>query len=359
METSIHTDHAAPAASGARAAETVGRALPVSLHSLAELGQMLAWLDPPCPDDVTPDPLALDDLLTRLASAEDDLGAAITADADARRDAKDLLDRYERVRADARRAEDVLGRTQTLLARATNLRNSAFTSTAQQAAQSALVTAEWIVTEVAREHERARAEEITMENHPEVRRLVAERDIRDAAIRQEGERTECRARILGAVEEAQVLADQQRLDKACELLEPLLRAFPSEQPLRALHERLAERARLLRMASAHALLWDIRRHLRPRPAEVLVAIEEIDFARLDEDLARQLFGEWLRAARHLDLPGAVRHSPELHRGALLVPHGTDGTLVVVSSVGGSPLTKGQVIHRGDLRGLRLVTGEPL
>jgi hypothetical protein len=68
----------------------------VRLRSLAELGQIVHLLgeDPPERDE----PVALDDLLQALTTAEAELAAAATSDAAARQAAADALARYDRAR---------------------------------------------------------------------------------------------------------------------------------------------------------------------------------------------------------------------------------------------------------------------
>jgi hypothetical protein len=321
------------------------------LHSLADLGAVLAQLETAtCVEE--PDRLSLEDALALLTSSEEDLATATASDADARHAAEDLLARYDQARDHARHADAALTRANALVTQATELADRAFTPTARESARAALALARRVVEAAAREREQSQSEEASIGNDPRVERLLRERQARDEATRAEAERVARLAEMRRAVEEAQFLADRQRVDEACALLAPLVSAFPEEGPLRALYDRLSWQARVMRSQCAQATLWDIRRRLRKRPAEALVAVEQTDFAGLDEDLARQLFGEWLRAARALDLPGALRCTPEPHRGALLVPRGPDGTLAVVSAVGGSPLAKGQIVHPRDLRGLR-------
>jgi hypothetical protein len=268
------------------------------------------------------------------------------------------LARYDRAREGLRRANEILARATSLVTLAGELRERAFTPGARESAEAAVEQGRRARDGATRERDRARAEEAALAERPEVRRLLDERREREEALRRDAERAARRARLAEAVREARTLADAQRLDEAVAHLDPWLREFPEEEPLRMLVDRWRRQALAVRSNRAFATLWEIRRALRPRPAEVLVAVEGIDFAGLDEGLARQLFGEWLRAIRQLGLPDAVRHSPEPHRGALLVPDGAPDRLRVVSSVGGGPLAKGQVVPRLALSGLRPAAQAP-
>jgi hypothetical protein len=336
----LNTDDAAPARS------------PLRLHSLAELGQVLDQFA--SSDDDALKSLSLDEALAFLASSEADLAAARAADRDARSSAEALLTRYDRARERLRAADDALTRANALVARATDLADHAFTTSARERAQAILTTARRVAEAAVRERDNALTEESSLGDDPRVTRLLAERQARQDAARAEAERAERRTRMRRAVEEARALADRHQLAEACAVLAPLIPEFPGDEPLCALYDRLRRQLRALRTQRARATLWDIRRRLRTRPADALAAVEQVDFEGLDDDLACQLFGEWLRAARRLDRPGALRHSPEPHRGALLVPHGDAGCLVVISAVGGCHLHKGQIVRRSDLRGLRPV-----
>lgn len=353
MDTPIRPNHVVTTADLPATNDSTRSSAGLRLRSLAELGQVLDRFATAA-DDPREDGLSLDEILALLTSSEEELAAATAADADARQTAKDLLARYDQAHGRAERATAAASRAEALVARAAELAEHAFTPSVQETAGLALATIRRVTDAAVRERERARAEEASLEDDPRVRRLLAERQAREEAARAEAERAEQRVRLRQAVEEARALADRRRIGEACALLAPLVQAFPDEQPLVLLHEGLNRQWRVLRSQQAQATLWEIRRRLHKRPAEALVAVEDVDFTDLDDDLARQLFGAWLRAARHLALPGALWHLPALHRGGLLVPGGPADTLTVVSAVGGYPFRKGQTVRRPDLSGLRPV-----
>ena len=329
------------------------------LHSLADLGDyrhLLVAQD--AEEPATAEPLGLDDLLDALTEAEQDLAETLAEDASARRSAEELLVQHDQAEKRARLAESALDRARTLVARTESLLDQAFTDEARARASTVLEPARRVAEGAEREALRAKSEAEMVAERPEIRRLLDERAAREIADRAEAERTERLARLAKAVESAQTLADQRRFDEALTILAPLTRECPGEQQLLALVERLERDSQARRLSIAQHVLWQVRRQFRQAPAEAIATLEALDLSGLDDDLARQLFGLWLRAARRLGIPDLQRHSPEPHRGALLKPRDSTGTLEVISAIGRSRLKKGQVLFAGELAGLRPLGEEP-
>jgi hypothetical protein len=317
------------------------------LRSLADLGDyrdLLVAQD--AEEHVTAEPLGLDGLLDVLAEAEQDLAQTLAEDASARRTAEELLAQHDQAQEQARLAQSASERARTLVARTQSLLDGAFTDEARERASIVLEQARRVADGAEREAHRAKSEAEFLAERPEIRRLLEERTARETAEQADHERAERLALLARAVESARALADQRRFDEALTILTPLARECPDEPQLLAFVERLERDAQARRLSVAQHALWQVRRQFRQVPTEA------IDFTGLDDELARQLFGLWLRAARRLGIPDLQRHSPEPHRGALLRPLDSTGTFEVISAIGGSRPKKGQVVLAGELAGLR-------
>lgn len=329
------------------------------LRSLADLGDyrdLLVAQD--AEEPAAAEPLGLDGLLDVLAEAEQDLAQTLAEDASARRTAEELLAQHDQAQERARLAQSASERARTLVARAGSLLDQAFTKEARERASNVLEQARRIAEGAEREALRAKSEAELLAERPEIRRLLEEQGAREASERAERERTERLALLATSVESARALADQRRFDEALAILTPLARECPDEPQVLAFAERLERDAQARRIAIAQHVLWQVRRQFRQAPTEAIADLEALDFTGLDDDLARQLFGLWLRAARRLGIPDLQRHSPEPHRGALLKPLGSVGSFEVISAIGGSRLKKGQMVLAGELSGLRPLGEEP-
>ncbi len=329
------------------------------LRSLADLGDyrdLLVAQD--AEESAAAEPLGLDGLLEMLAEAEQDLAETLAEDASARRSAEGLLAQHDQAQDHAKLAESASERARTLVIRTESLLDGAFTDEARERASIVLEYARRVADGAEREAHRAKSEAELLAERPELRRLLEERTAREAAERADRERAERLARLARAVEEGRALADQRRFAEALAVVSPVAQDCSDEPEVVALIGRLERDARARRLSIAQHALWQVRRQFRQAPAEAIALLEDLDFAGLDDELARQLFGLWLRAARRLGIPDLVRHSPEPHRGALLRPLDSSGSFEVVSAIGGSFLKKGQVVLKGELAGLHPLGEDP-
>jgi hypothetical protein len=369
MESIARDNHTLKAESEYRDPEPE-KSLGLTLRSLAELAQLVDLIGEESPntdgpvgaesEPAEPGALAsLDDLLVFLVQAERELADAESLDAEARGEATRLLAEHDAALAHLRLAEGTADRARGLLSRAQTLLATAFAEEATVRVEALQAKARRVLAEAEREVTTARRAAESLATRPEVRKLLAERATREAADKASRENVARLEALASAVEEARSLGDRRMFREALSLLGPLVEELPEEPALRSLADRLAREARAHHTYQAQLVLQGAHRTLRRSPEEAVRLVEEVDFTDLDDDLARRLFGAWLKATRRLGIPGLLRHCPALHQGAVLRPveGAQPGALEVVSAVGGISLRKGQVVLAHKLRRLRVVAEE--
>jgi hypothetical protein len=329
------------------------RPKPRRLRSLAELGEIDDWLEVPVePQDVD----AIESLVATLSGIERDLAAVGSRDAAARRSAEATLEEHARLARRFEAAKCALDQAGRLLGEAEQLAADAFTDEARDGAMALCERLRLAVCAAEAEHDRARSAVETLARDPGLARLLAEVARKEEESRAAAARAERGKRLRESLAAARSLVAVGRDGEAASALRAILGECPADTEARSLLVAVESRSRARLITRAKALLTDIRRRLRGDPQAVITAVESLDLSALDDDLARQLFGEWLRAGRELGVEGLLRYAPLPHRGALLAPSG-DGTLLVVSSVGGIALRPGETVSPGRLAGLRPVADD--
>jgi hypothetical protein len=322
------------------------------LKSLAELGAYFDLAEP-TPDVPEPDVGVvgvdgsetfavsdLADLLVQLEAASATLATVARQDQETRAVALRDLERYDAAVAAQAEADDALHRARTLREQAEACAATAFAEEARAAARH--------VVGVAQQAEQA-ATGLVAERDREIARLAAQLDLgRLLAERQreeEAERTRAaeaeRARRLSeGLAQARSALESSHLQEARALLGPLAKEHPDNTEVASLQEIIARRELAVKIDAAEDVLRAARRAYRHDPSAAVARLTALDVDGLPAPLARQVFGEWARAASRLcrdrSLLAPLRYAPDPGRGVVLARERDGAPYTVVSALGMDP-----------------------
>ena len=279
-------------------------------------------------------------VLAQLATMSTGLDTMSRQDSQARDRAALELARYDALLADREEAQRALADARRFRAAAERLAAEAFTEearayAAQQAASARAL--ELSSAELLSQRTRALEELAAL---PHLARALADRhrvaeQQTEAARRAEVERDERLASGVSAVRQA-LAADE--LERAQQLLEPMLREFPDNRDVQAAANCAAWRVRHRLVGPAQEALREIvRRSYRQDPEAAVARLAALSMDNLPEELGRRAFGLWSNAC-YLLVQQRGWHNPKRYaratsRGIAFASPTPEAPQTVVSSLG--------------------------
>jgi hypothetical protein len=282
-------------------------------------------------------------LLARLESAGLTLGRIVRQDAEARTLALRDLERHDALVAAAQEAEEAHRRAERVRAEAETVAANAFAPETHDTAREVLALASEAAAAAGRLAHERRAEAAVLAGRLDLERLLAERRRQEEAEKARAAAAVRAGRLSGALSRAREALEAGRLEEAKDLLGVAANLDPESSAVSSLRNIIAQREFAVKATAAEKALWAARRELRHRHADAIARLEALDVARLPDDLAREVFGEWARAwsrqCRAVGIDEPLRYAPEPSRGAVLARDtagGPQGHYKVLGAIGMGP-----------------------
>ena len=313
-----------------------------------EAGEMRALVPVVLAPTVEPD---LDALADAASQAVQELRDLVTADARARREAEETLARYRRLQGDGARLEQVVSEAQAVAEQASALAERSFAPACGERARAVATVAATVAAAAGKRRAEGEAEIAALAVREDVARLLAEEQAREEEARRKEEERQREARLREGIVRAEALVTEGKLNEARRLLGSLSKLNPNSPDLASCIERIRRQQWAVKTYKIEEALCEARRLMRRQPREATAALEPLDLSDMPDTLARQAYGCWLAACRHLRLGNALHYRAAFGKGAVLVPTGDDG-LEVVSAIGLPRWGPGRRLSRVALKGAR-------
>ena len=285
-----------------------------------------------------------DVLIQAIIRAARELQRLNDFDASARREAEDVLTHYRRLEADAERLRKLAAEASAVSTGADRLRERAFLPENQSQAEQLATGAVAVATIAKNRLEAISVQLAVLAERDDLSRLLAE----ERAVEEKRQREE---RALAAIERAEALASEHKLNEALRLLGSLLKENPNMPALASSYETIARRAHAVKTLEVERALAEARRLHRHEPGRAAEILGSLDLSQMPAVLVRDVYGCWLHSCRRLGLLDAVHYSPGSGRGAVLVPD-CEGRLKVVAAIGLANWTPGRCFAAKALKGAR-------
>ena len=307
------------------------------------------------------DPPDLAELLSQIETARSVLVGAARRDEELRAAALSDLAAHDALVAAVREAEAALGHARDLRREAEALAARAFDAAARDAAHRVARQASGAEEAAGHLAEARRREAEDFAAGHDLEHALTERTRAREAEKARAAAAERAGRLRGLLAEAREALDASRLEEAGKLLGTAANEFPGEPSVASLQQILHPREAEVKMRAAEEVLAFARREHRRDPDAAVERLAALDVDGLPEELARQLFGAWLRACdrlcRERGLADPLRYAPRLGRGVLLVRDGD--RYVVGSAIGlGAAWPAGAPVGEAVLRRARPLTQRP-